>query len=120
MKQKHQRKNSNSTANKSERAAKSADPEMEGDDQTVAGQDVESKRRSPADKRKKFKDLAEIRVPKAAWSIRNIGKLANTYAYEFESKDIAKIISHLRKELDEMESRFDKALNREARKFSLD
>jgi len=81
---------------------------------------IEVKRRSPEQKREKFRELAEIRVPKAAWSIRNIGKLANTYAYDFDAKDIQKIVSHLRKELDEMETRFERALSRETRKFSLD
>jgi hypothetical protein len=42
------------------------------------------------------------------------------YAYDFEARDIAKIVEHLRKELDEMETRFERALSRETRKFSLD
>jgi hypothetical protein len=81
---------------------------------------IEIKRRSPEQKREKFRELAESRVLKAAWAIRNIGKLANLYAYEFEARDIAKIVQHLRKELDEMETRFERALSRETRKFSLD
>jgi hypothetical protein len=80
----------------------------------------EARRRSPQQKRDKFKDLVKKRVPKAEWSIRNIGKLANSYAYDFDEKDIRKIVSHLQKELDEMESRFYRAISRESRNFTLD
>jgi len=76
--------------------------------------------RSAEQKRKKFRELIELRVPKAIWSIRNIGKLANTYAYDFRARDIEKIMWHLRKELDEMETRFERALSRETLKFTLD
>jgi uncharacterized protein Yka (UPF0111/DUF47 family) len=122
------KKRKNSTQKSASRlSGKTADAEtplprdgaMEVDLKTAEGV-IEIKRRTPEEKREKFRELAESRVPKAAWAIRNIGKLANLYAYDFEARDIAKIVEHLRKELDEMETRFERALSRETRKFSLD
>ena len=81
-----------------------------------------TKGRSPLDKRKKFIKLSVPRVDNAARAIRSIGKLSNTYAYKFEAKEVSKIISHLQKELDDVEALFKRALARESKSkgFSLD
>jgi hypothetical protein len=81
-----------------------------------------TKGRAPKEKREKFRELSVPRVNNAARAIRSIGKLSNTYAYKFEANEIAKIISHLRKELDDVEAVFKRALARESKSkgFTLD
>lgn len=74
------------------------------------------------EKKEKFRKLSIPRVNNAVRAIQSIGKLSNTYAYKFEAKEVSKIVSHLQKELDDVEARFKRALVRESKSkgFTLD
>ena len=63
-----------------------------------------------ADKRAKFKELANARVSKSIAAIRGVGKLANPKAYAFEQPDVDKIVGAYTAEIDALKSRFEKAL----------
>lgn len=105
--------------------ATDADGEESIVEMKVAGGKVSSTEntvRSLLEKRKKFIKLSVPRVDNAARAIRSIGKLSNTYAYKFEAREVTKIISHLQKELDDVEAVFKRALARESESkgFTLD
>lgn len=48
-----------------------------------------------AEKRTKFVELAERRTANAIRSIRVIGKLGNPFAYEYDERDVKKIVNAL-------------------------
>mgnify|MGYP001217761948 FL=1 len=54
----------------------------------------------------KFKELAENRVRKAIKLLKLIGNLANKTHYDYSSHDANKIISVLRNEVKNIETRF--------------
>jgi len=58
------------------------------------------------DKRKKFVELAEARVNRAAKDISLIGNLSNRNSYEYTERDVKEIFRALQKELDAAKSRF--------------
>ena len=57
--------------------------------------------------REKFVDLAEKRVSRALKDIKLIGNLSNKTNYSYTEQDVRKIVSALRKAVDEMKGRFD-------------
>lgn len=57
-------------------------------------------------KNDKFKELAENRVRKAIKLLKLIGNLANKTHYDYSSPDANKIISVLRNEVKNIETRF--------------
>ena len=57
-------------------------------------------------KNDKFKELAENRVRKAIKLLKLIGNLANKTHYDYSSHDSNKIISVLRNEVKNIETRF--------------
>ncbi len=57
-------------------------------------------------KNDKFKELAENRVRKAIKLLKLIGNLANKTHYDYSSHDANKIISVLRNEVKNIETRF--------------
>ncbi len=57
------------------------------------------------ERREKFVRLAEKRTANAIKAIRVIGKLGNRSHYEYDDKDIKKIIAALNKELDALRVR---------------
>ena len=57
-------------------------------------------------KRKKFRELAEKRTSRALKAISTIGNLSNRQLYEWEDKEIRKIIKALKDEADQVEKRF--------------
>ena len=71
------------------------------------------------DRRKKFVELAEKRVNRALKDIRLIGNLSNKSNYSYTDQDVKKIVSALRKALDEMQSRFDRSAGGFAGQFKL-
>jgi hypothetical protein len=60
------------------------------------------------DRREKFVDLAEKRVNKALKDISLIGNLSNRSNYSYTEQDVKKIVSALRKAVDDMKARFDR------------
>ena len=58
------------------------------------------------DKREKFVVLAEKRVGNAITVISRIGNLANRNAYEFEDRDVRKIVKALDDEVSNVKARF--------------
>jgi hypothetical protein len=60
------------------------------------------------DRRQKFVELAEKRVNKAIKDISLIGNLSNRSNYSYTDQDVKKIVSALRKSVDEMKARFDR------------
>jgi len=55
-----------------------------------------------AEKYDKFASIAERRVNNAITNIRSIGKLTNKSRYEYSEKDVRRIYSVLKKEIDLM------------------
>lgn len=80
--------------------------------------EIDVLKRAAETKSEKFKRLAEMRVDKATTAIQSIGKLANTYNYDYEDSDAQKIIRHLQSELDEVKKKFV-SNQRRKQKFSL-
>jgi hypothetical protein len=58
-------------------------------------------------KRQSFIRLCEPRVDKAIDRIRRIGKLGNRQAYEFDERDVDKIVSALSEAVEQMRQRFE-------------
>ena len=58
------------------------------------------------DKRAKFLELANARVPRAIKDIRLIGNLSNRGAYEYTEEDIRRITKALQKEIEALRARF--------------
>jgi len=61
---------------------------------------------SKVSKSKKFKELANSRVPKAISKIRLVGNLANTNNYEYTESEARQIIDALAEELNILRKRF--------------
>ena len=61
---------------------------------------------SKVSKSKKFKELANSRVPKAISKIRLVGNLANTNNYEYTESEARQIIDALSEELNILRKRF--------------
>ena len=72
-----------------------------------------------ADKRAKFIELAERRTANAIRSIRVIGKLGNPFAYEYDERDVKKIVNALGKEIDELRVRMAKKGAKDPIEFKL-
>jgi hypothetical protein len=72
-----------------------------------------------SDKRAKFVELAERRTANAIRSIRVIGKLGNPFAYEYDERDVKKIVAALTKEIDELRLRMVKKGAKEPIEFKL-
>ena len=73
-----------------------------------------------SDPREKFVELAEKRVNKAIKSIDLIGNLSNRSNYSYTDQDAKKIVSALKKSLDEMKARFDSKGDPAGSTFKLD
>lgn len=58
-------------------------------------------------KRQNFIRLAEGRVDRAVYRIRQIGKLGNRQTYDFDERDVDKIVSALSEAVEAMRRRFD-------------
>ena len=59
-----------------------------------------------ADKREKFVNLANKRVPAAVKAIELVGNLSNTYNYSYTAEDAAAITKVLKDTLTEVQNRF--------------
>ncbi len=70
-------------------------------------------------KKEKFVQLAERRTENAIKSIRVIGKLGNKSHYEYDEKDVRKIVGALTKELEAMKQRLSTQSDDEAIEFKL-
>ncbi len=68
-------------------------------------------------KREKFTRLAESRMNNALKQISLIGNLANTSAYEYDARDVDKILRTLRSAVNELEVTFKG--DSKSKKFSL-
>ena len=73
---------------------------------------------SKVSKSKKFKELANSRVPKAISKIRLVGNLANTNNYEYTESEARQIIDALSNELASLKRRFNS--RKKNRSFSLE
>ena len=71
------------------------------------------------EKRKKFVDLANLRVNKAIKSIRLIGNLSNRSNYFYNKEDVNQIINALNSELKNCRQKFDSVNEDDTRTFSL-
>jgi len=70
-------------------------------------------------KRDKFVKIAEKRTANAMKSIRIIGKLGNKSHYEYDEKDVKKIIGALSKEVEGLKHRLSETGGRDAIEFKL-
>jgi hypothetical protein len=76
-------------------------------------------RKTGADKRAKFVELAQSRTTNALRAIRVIGKLGNPSAYEYDENDVKKIVSALSKEIDDLKARMMKKGGKATVEFKL-
>ena len=60
----------------------------------------------PRDKRAKFRTLAEKRTNNALQAIARVGNLSNRQIYDYEDKEVRKIIKALRDAVASVEDRF--------------
>ncbi|MEM1133938.1 MAG: hypothetical protein AAGH53_13480 [Pseudomonadota bacterium] len=72
-----------------------------------------------ADKREKFRKLAEARTDKALAAIERVGKLSNPYLYEWEEPEVKKIVKALKEAVSSLESQFSKPSGSSSRGFKL-
>ena len=70
-------------------------------------------------KREKFVELAEKRTVNAIKSIRTIGKLGNKAHYQYDDKDVKKIILALKKEIDSLKIKMTSGGGKETVGFKL-
>ncbi len=70
-------------------------------------------------KKEKFKELAENRVKKALKLLKLIGNLANKTHYDYSTQDSNKIISVLRAEIKNIETRFKSKNSSDENDFKL-
>ena len=68
----------------------------------------------------KFKRLAKSRVSRTTRALQSIGKLANSYNYEYSEAEAQKIISHLTKELDDLKRKFSNKPRKPENDFDFD
>lgn len=71
------------------------------------------------DRRAKFVQLAESRTAKAIKAIRVIGNLANRSQYEYDERDIKRIIAALSGEVDALRNRLGSADRKKTIEFKL-
>lgn len=71
------------------------------------------------DRRKKFVELAEKRVNRSLRDITLVGNLSNKSNYSYTDQDVKKIVSALKKALDEMQARFDRSVGGSVGQFKL-
>lgn len=71
------------------------------------------------DKRKKFVALAEKRTINAIRSIRTIAKLGNKAHYDYDEKDVKKIVSSLNKEIEALKIKMTSSGGQEVIEFQL-
>tara|TARA_Y100001934_G_C12129955_1_gene667375 strand:+ start:426 stop:653 length:228 start_codon:yes stop_codon:yes gene_type:complete len=72
------------------------------------------------EKREKFVRLAENRTTNAIKAIRTIGKLGNKSSYDYDDKDVKKIIAALTKEVEAVKSRLSNSGAKDTIEFKLD
>mgnify|MGYP001410559984 CR=1 FL=1 len=70
-------------------------------------------------KKEKFKELAENRVKKTLKLLKLIGNLANKTHYDYSAQDSSKIISVLRAEIKNIETRFKSKNSSDENDFKL-
>ena len=71
------------------------------------------------DKRGKFVKLAEKRTINAIRAIRTIAKLGNKSHYEYDEKDVKKIVSELNKEVEALKMKMTSSGAQETIEFKL-
>ena len=71
------------------------------------------------DRREKFVRLAERRTAKAMKAIRVIGNLGNRSQYEYDERDVKKIIAALNAEVDQLRNRLSESDRKKAIEFKL-
>ena len=73
-----------------------------------------------SEKSKKFKDLAEKRVNAVLDKLRLSGNHSDTRYYEYTKDDARKIISVLRKEITQIDSKFNAKNKADTKRFTLE
>ena len=76
-------------------------------------------KKSDAEKRAKFRELAENRTNNALSAIERIGKLSNPYLYEWEDTEVRKIVKALKDAVSSVESRFSAPKGPSSKGFKL-
>jgi hypothetical protein len=72
-----------------------------------------------ANKRSKFRTLAENRTNRALDAIRRVGNLSNRQVYEWEETEVRKVLKALKDALSEVEGRFASPKGKTEGKFKL-
>jgi hypothetical protein len=71
------------------------------------------------ERRARFVRLAESRTAKAIKAVRVIGNLGNRSQYEYDERDVKKIIAALSAEVDQLRSRLSEAGRKKTVEFKL-
>jgi len=80
---------------------------------------VEPSGPSRSEKREKFVRLAQKRTVNAIRAIRVIGKLGNRSHYEYDDRDVKKIVAALNREVDALKTRMTTPGSQEGIDFKL-
>ncbi|MFN3961117.1 MAG: hypothetical protein ACK4NP_14585 [Parvularculaceae bacterium] len=76
--------------------------------------------KNKASKREKFVRLAQSRTANAMKAIRIIAKLGNKSHYEYDERDVRKIVAALNKEVEALRSRMLSSGGKDLVEFNLD
>ncbi len=80
---------------------------------------IKAPKKAINEKREKFVQLAQSRTVNAIKAIRVIGKLGNKSHYEYDEKDVKKIVGALTKEIDALKARMSDQSGKSEVEFSL-
>jgi hypothetical protein len=68
-------------------------------------------------KRKRFENIASGRVNRIINSIQSLQKCSNVYNYEYNEEDVRKMMSVLKKQMDELKASFNNGLSKGNKEF---
>jgi hypothetical protein len=68
-------------------------------------------------KRKRFENIASGRVNRIINSIQSLQKCSNVYNYEYTEEDVRKMMTVLKKQMDELKISFSKGLSKGNKEF---
>lgn len=75
--------------------------------------------KTPDEKHKKFRELAESRTNKALESIARIGNLSNRSLYEWDDAEVRRVVKALKDAISQVESRFASPKGKAGPRFKL-
>lgn len=68
-------------------------------------------------KRERFEEIASNRVNKLVCVMQSLQKCSNTYNYEYDERDVKKMMAVIKSQFDELKAAFDKGAKKNNEKF---